>query len=223
MKRRTLDLMFSSGGMVLAVLLLILGFVLLSNANFAHSYVKDQLSQEQLTFKTADKLTPAEVAWTKARSNCLVTYAGQHVTTGKQAECWANEYVGGHLKDPAKIANANGMSYADLGVVQTTLRQQIAAAQTARDPGLAALQTKLADVTTARNTVFQGEMIRNALLTSFGFSVLGEKARLGATVLFIVAGLMCLLSCAGFLHAYRTPATKPFAAVAPAERTPVGV
>lgn len=215
--------MFSSGGLVLAVLLLILGFVLTSNANFARSYVKDQLAQEQLTFKTADKLTPAELAWTKARSSCLLTYAGDRVTTGKQAECWANEYVGGHLKDPAKIPNANGMSYAELGQVQTTLRQQIASAQTAKAPTLAGLQTKLADVTTARNTVFQGEMIRNALLTSYGFSVLGEKAGLGATVLFILAAVMFLLAFAGFFHAYKTPKSAAFAAIEPQARTPVGV
>ena len=44
MKRRTLDVLFSVGGLALAMLLLVLGLVMTSNANFAKSYVKDQLS-----------------------------------------------------------------------------------------------------------------------------------------------------------------------------------
>ena len=71
MKRRTLDVLFSVGGLALAVLLLVLGLVMTSNANFAKSYVKDQLSQQNITFKTADTLTPEE-----EQSACLVKYAG---------------------------------------------------------------------------------------------------------------------------------------------------
>ena len=36
MKRRTLDILFSAGGLALAALLLVLGFVMQSNANFAN-------------------------------------------------------------------------------------------------------------------------------------------------------------------------------------------
>ena len=46
MKRRTLDLIFSVGGGLLAILLLVLGLVLQSQANFADSYVTDQLTRE---------------------------------------------------------------------------------------------------------------------------------------------------------------------------------
>src|SRR5436309_6309074 len=60
MKRRTLDIMFSAGGLVLAVLLLVVGIVMTSNANFAKDYVSTQLSQQNITFKTADQLTGEE-------------------------------------------------------------------------------------------------------------------------------------------------------------------
>ena len=43
MKRRTLDITFSVGGLALAGLLLVLGLVLQNQADFAKSYVKDQL------------------------------------------------------------------------------------------------------------------------------------------------------------------------------------
>src|SRR4051794_38042560 len=92
MKRRTLDILFGTGGLVFALLLLIVGIVLTSNANFAKNYVSDQLSQQNISFKTADTLTPEEKA-----EACLVTYAGQKMTTGKQAECYANNFIGLHV------------------------------------------------------------------------------------------------------------------------------
>ncbi len=201
MKRRTLDIMFSGGGMALAVLLLVIGMVLTSNANFAKSYVRDQLTQQKITFKPATTLTAEE----KTQS-CLVKYAGQKLTTGKQAECYANNFVGLHLK-----SIADGRTYAQLGDDQTALKAEIADAQKANAATAPALQKQLADLTTARETVFKGEAIRGLLLTSYGFSVFGVKGSQVASVAYIVAGLLFLLSIAGFVHAFRTPGTAAFA------------
>ena len=203
MRRRTLDILFSGGGLALAGLLLILGVVMTSNANFAKSYVSDQLKQQKITFKTASTLTAEE-----KKSACLVKYAGQQLATGKQAECYANDFIGLHVRD---LANADGKTYAELGTVQTNLKAQITQAQKVNDPGLPALQQKLTDVNTARETVFKGETLRGLLLTSYGFSVFGVKASQVATVAYSVAGLMALLSIAGFVHAFRTPRNKAFA------------
>jgi hypothetical protein len=210
MKRRTLDILFSVGGLGLAALLLVLGLVMTSNANFAKNYVHDQLSQQHITFKTADALTPEE-----AKSANLVKYAGQQLTTGAQAEVYANEFIALHLSE---TANANGMTYAELGAPQAALRAQVAAAQKANDPALADLQKQLTDITTARDTMFKGETLRGLLLTSYGFSEFGVKGEQVALVSYIVAALLALLSMAGFVHAFRTPATVPFAAT---ERVPV--
>ncbi|MFD0591583.1 hypothetical protein ACFQZ4_02540 [Catellatospora coxensis] len=60
MKRRTLDLMFSLGGVVIAILLTVAGVVLTANANFATDYVTSQLAEQNITFKTLDTLTPDE-------------------------------------------------------------------------------------------------------------------------------------------------------------------
>ena len=100
MKRRTLDLIVSSGGLVLVVLLVAVGLVFNSNARFAETYTEDQLGSENISFKAADELTDAEVAWTNARTGCLFAHAGETLMTGKQAECYANEFIGGHLRDP---------------------------------------------------------------------------------------------------------------------------
>jgi hypothetical protein len=201
MKRRTLDIMFSAGGVALAALLLIGGMVLTSNANFAKTYVRNQLAQQQITFKPKNALTAEE-----AKQACLVKYAGRKLTSGKQAECYANNFVGLHLE-----SIAGGRTYAQLGDDQTALKAQIAAAQTANPTAVQALQKQLADLTTNRTTVFQGETIRGLLLTSYGFSVFGVKGSQVATVAYSVAGLLFLLSIAGFAHAFRTPATETFA------------
>jgi hypothetical protein len=202
MRRRTLDFLFSAGGLGVACLLLVLGLVMTSNANFAKGYVKDQLSQQNITFKTADTLTAEE-----KQSPCVVKYAGQLLTTGEQAECYANDFIGLHVK-----ATANGLTYADLGTPQTELRSRVTAAQKANDPALADLQKQLTDVTAQRETLFKGETLRGLLLTSFGFSVFGVKGGQVATVAYMVAALLALLSIAGFVHAFRTPKDETFAA-----------
>jgi hypothetical protein len=205
MKRRTLDLVVSVGGLLLAGLLLVGGLVLSSNANFANTYVTQQLSEQKIAFKTADTLTDEE----KTQA-CLVTYAGQPLTTGKQAECYANNFINLHLQ-----SIAGGKTYAEIGDTQTQLRTQITAAQAANASNVTDLQKQLTDLTAARETVFKGETLRGLLLTSYGFSEFGAKAALAATVAYLAAGLMLLLGLFGLVHAYRTPKTVAFAAPEP--------
>ncbi|HZN75748.1 MAG TPA: hypothetical protein VFC00_29305 [Micromonosporaceae bacterium] len=205
MKRRTLDIMFSVGGLALAALLFAVGLVMTSNANFAKNYVATQLGQQNITFKTADTLTDVE-----KQQPCLVQYAGQKLTTGKQAECYANNFIGLHLK-----STANGATYADLGVPQSKLRAQVAEAKKTNDPNLAALQQQLDEITAQRETVFKGETLRGLLLTTYGFSEFGVKAGQAATVAYLAAALLFLLAAAGFAHAFFTPKTVTFAAPEP--------
>jgi hypothetical protein len=205
MKRRTLDILFAIGGLGIAALLLIAGMVLNANASFASTYVHDQLAQQQITFKTADTLTAEE----KAQPG-LVQYAGQQMTTGKQAEVYANQFIGLHLQ-----GIAGGRTYAQLGDVQTGLRAQIADAQKNNPTAVTDLQKQLADTTAQRETVFKGETLRGLLLTSYGFSEFGTKADQAAWVAYSAAALMLLLALAGFAHAARTPRTEAFAPAEP--------
>lgn len=167
MKRRTLDILFSIGGVGIAALLTVLGLVMSSNASFSNDYVTEQLAQQKGTFKAADALTDEERA-----IPCLVENAGRPLLAGKQAECYANNFIGVHVKN-----TAGGKTYAELGDVQTALRARITEAQEVADnPEVPALQKQLADATSQRETVFKGETLRGILLTSYGFSTLGEKA-----------------------------------------------
>src|SRR3954462_14597557 len=124
MKRRTLDLLFSIGGVGLAVLFIVLGLVMTSNANFSKTYVRNQLRQQQITFKTADTLTAEE-----KEAPCLVKYAGQALETGKQAEYYANHFIGLHVK-----STAAGGTYASQGDFITGFKGQLAAAQKVTPP-----------------------------------------------------------------------------------------
>ena len=214
MKRRTLDLIVSVGGLVLAGLLLIVGLVLTSNANFANNYVHDQLAAQKISFKTADTLTAEE-----KQQACLVQYAGQPLTSGPQAECYANNFINLHLQ-----GIAGGKTYAELGTVTSGLQAQVTAAQKNNDPNLANLQKQLADANASRDTVFKGETLRGLLLTSYGFSEFGTKAAQAATVVYLASGLMLILALFGFIHAFVTPKTKAFAAPEPiTARDPVAV
>ncbi|WDZ87066.1 hypothetical protein [Micromonospora cathayae] len=202
MKRRTLDILFSIGGLGLAVLLLIVGLVLSANANFANDYVRDQLSEQNIRFTPAANLSAEE-----KKADCLVENAGKLMTSGKQAECYANEYIGLHLK-----SIAGGETYASLGTPERELQAKVTAARQANDPALPELEKQLAQVQGQRETVFKGETLRGLLLTSYGFSEFGVKAQQGALAMYLGAGLLFLLSVAGFVHAARTPATATFAA-----------
>ena len=198
MKRRTLDVMFSVGGLVLAGLLLVMGLVLNSNANFAKSYVKDQLVQQKITLTAEEK-----------QQACLVKYAGQPLSTGKQAECYANHFIGLHLE-----SIAGGRTYASQGDYINGLKAQVADAQKANPQDaakIADLNTQITAASNARTTLFQGETLRGLLLTSFGFSVFGVKGGEASTVALAVAGLMLLLSLAGLVHAFRTARDRGFA------------
>jgi hypothetical protein len=199
---------------------------MVNRADFSRNYVHDQLLQQGVAFPAAKDLLPQEKAFTQARTGCVLTYAGQAVTTGRQAECFANEYLGGHLTWlPTKLGMTDysyldGKNYTQLGGVLFPLKAQLAAAQAAGSPDVAKLTQQVNDITEIRQKMFEGTMLRNALLTSFGFSQLGDAARTASTISFIVAGLLFVLSIAGFAHAYLTPKTKAFAPPAPAEPSP---
>jgi hypothetical protein len=216
MKRRTLDILFSAGGVLFAVLFLVLGLVLQNQADFANGYVAHQLGDQKIVFTPAAALGGADQ---QPGGDCLVTYATLPMTTGKQAECYANQYIAFHLSEAAKAAGYEGATFATLGSVVRgdlpaavkAVQDQIDAATAAGQPTadlavqLKAAQDKLTAISGLRDTMFQGETLRGLLLTSYGFSIFGERAGQAALLCFLGALLLLVLSLAGFVHAFRTP------------------
>ncbi len=200
MKRRTLDLLFSAGGVLFAVLFLILGLVLQNQANFADDYVHDQLSAQRIAFPEEYTSGETEVEG----SGCLTDFAGKDLTTGKMAECYANFYIATHMAHSAEEAGLAGETYATVGGVLRTAQADLAAAEEAGED-TTELEARVAEVSGLRESMFKGETLRGLLLTTFGFSIFGERAATAAIVCFLAAALLFLLSIAGFIHALRTP------------------
>ena len=176
MTRRTLDVIFATGGLVLAGLILVLGLVLQNQANFAKDYVHNQLAQQQVQF------TPASGLKDNENDPCLKTYAGQQLVTGKQAECYANHYIAVHLGEVN-----DGKTYAQTSNDLRALPDQSSAQATA-------LNAKV-------QTLFRGETLRGLLLTSYGFSIFGDRAQTAAYVCFLIAFVLFVAAIAGFIHA----------------------
>ena len=214
MKRRTLDIAFSVGGIVFSVLLAIVGLVLTNQKNFAENYVSDQFAQQQITFTEAEDLRGEQ-----DDAPCLLDYAGQPLTTGRQAECYANEYIAYHLAENATTAGYPGATYATLGQPERAARTALADAKEAGQP-TDELQATYDNVSTLRNTMFKGETLRGLLLTTYGFSIFGERAGQAAIVCYLAAAVLFLLSLAGLAHAATTKKDETLFFVAePAEDT----
>ncbi len=184
----------SVAGVAVAGALLGLATAMMGNANYSDAYVGGQLERQRITFKAADAPTDEE-----RKAPCVVANAGKPLTTGKQAECYANDFIGTHIRGIGR-----GKTYAELEDVKTGLVARIATAQANSDPDLPKLQKELADLNIQRDTLFKAEMLRGALLTSFGFSSLGEKAGQAATLAYGGAALVGVLSLAGMVYGRRS-------------------
>lgn len=176
MRRKTLDSLIASAGTVVAVILIVAGGLLTWANHFVSNQVHDQLVAQKITFpdKGSDALKSKEIG------PYLNKYAGQQLSTGKQAEAYANHFIAIHIKEMT-----GGKTYAQLS----------AAAQA--DPTNVKLAAEV-------NTVFKGETLRGLLLNAYAFGTMASLAGIAAIVSFIGALVMLLLSAFGFAHSRRT-------------------
>jgi hypothetical protein len=194
MTRRTLDIIFATGGLLVAGLILVLGLVLQNQADFAEDYVHDQLSAQQITFTPVAGLSDEE-----KQAGCLVDNAGEALTSGKQAECYANEYIGLHVSEVN-----DGKTYAQTSTAARELEADAEAAveENPGAPETIALEAEAEEASGKVQTLFRGETLRGLLLTSYGFSIFGERAQQAALVAFGAALVLVLAAIAGFVHAF---------------------
>ena len=178
MRRKTFDALLTTAGLVIAGVLLVAGGLLTWGHNFVSTQVHDQLAQQQIFFP--DKGSPAIAA---PQFAAMQKYAGKQLTTGAQAETYADHYINNHLKEIG-----GDLTYAQLS------------AKAQADP----TNTKLAGQVA---TMFKGETLRGLLLNAYAFGTMAKLAGIAAIVSFVGAGLLLLLSGAGFVHMRRTPTT----------------
>ena len=191
MRRKTFDVLVSAGGALMVVVLLVAGALLWWGYSFANSNVTSQLAQQQITFPAASAfahpVAPAPGTFSEVTPSMIPSvsqYAGQKLTTGAQAEVYANDLIGEHI---AEIGG--GLTYAQLSSKAMAL------------PAGSAAYNK-AEATVA--TVFQGTTLRGLLLEAYGFSVFAVIAQDAAIAAFALAALMALLVGFGYFHARKT-------------------
>lgn len=176
MRRKTFDALLTTGGLLIAVVLLVAGGLLTWAHSFVNDQVKTQLSQQQIFFpKAGDKA----ISDPKIKPY-LTKYAGQQLTTGAQAEAYADHFIAVHLE-----GIGGGKTYAQLS------------SQAQANPS----DTKLAATV---NTMFKGETLRGLLLNGYAFWKMGQIASIAAVASFIGAGVLFLLAILGFWHLRRT-------------------
>lgn len=182
MKRRVFDLLVSTAGAVIVVVLLAAGGFLMWAHSFTESNVHNQLAQQQIFFpsKAAFAHPKAGTEITPSMIPSVSKYAGQQLLTGAQAKVWANDFMAVHLSE---------MPYH--GVYS-----KVSAAARAH-PKNQKLQAEV-------STVFRGTTLRGLLLEAYGFSVVGTITFWAAITSFCLAFVMAALSLLGFRHARRT-------------------
>jgi hypothetical protein len=139
------------------LLFLVFGFCagcLCWGSSFVTGMIHDQLAAQKISFPARDsaaiKALPAQDAAAMDR------YAGQQLTTGDQAQVYADNFIAVHLTEVA-----GGETYSQVST----------AAQA--DPQNAKLAAQA-------NTLFKGEMLRSTLLNAWGWSQVGMYALFAA-------------------------------------------
>ncbi len=186
MKRRTFDVITSTIGLGLAALLIVAGGLLTWAHNFVQDEVHNQLAAQQIYFPKAGDEAIAAPEFAAMRQ-----YAGKQLTTGDQAEVYADHFIAEHLK-----GIGGGKTYSQLSGEY----QAMSDAQKASPAGLA-LNGQIA-------TMFKGETLRGLLLNAYAFGKMGTIAGIAALVAFVGAGAMLVLGGLGLWHSRRVPETK---------------
>ncbi len=197
MQRKVFDVLASAGGALIVIVLVVAGALLLVGYNFANNNVHNQLAEQQITFPAAaafahpvagSEITPSMVG-------TVSKYAGEQLTTGAQAQVYANDFIAVHLKEIG-----GGLTYAQLSQKAMALRVTTPNGTIVYPKGLAAYTKAEATV----QTVFQGTTLRGLLLEAYGFSVFATIALWAAIAAFVGAAIMAVLVAFGIVHARKT-------------------
>ena len=194
MKRRTFDRIVSFVGLGLSVFLFVAAALLNWGASFADESVATQLSQQKITMP--DKDSAGFKALSEEAQTKLAPFSNMPLTTGEQAQVYADFYIGSHLK-----GIAGGKVYSEVSGMALG-----AAAKSKADPTNAALAAETANLMGQRTSLFMGETLRGLLLYSFAFWQIGQIAMYASWAAAAGGLLMLILTLLGFAHLRRVEA-----------------
>src|SRR6266704_3399480 len=177
MRRRTFDALMVVAGLALTAVLLVAGGLLTWGHNFVSSEVHSQLAAQKIVFPPAS--SDAVKTLPKADTKAMTVYAGQEMTTGAQAQTYADHFIAVHLREIG-----GGLTYSQLSTASLA------------QPKNSALAAQV-------QTVFRGETLRGLLLNAYGFWQMGQIMFIGAIVAFVAAAVMLTMSVFGIAHLRR--------------------
>ena len=177
MRRRTFDALATMAGLVLAVVLAIGGGMLLWGHSVISTDVHNQLAAQKIVFPPASSSAIKELP--AADAAAMSQYGGQLMTTGAQAQTYADHFINVHLQ---KIGG--GKTYSQLSAASLAAPKNTALAQQVQ-------------------TIFRGETLRGLLLNAYGWWQMGQIMLISAFVAFGSAALFLILSGLGFWHLRR--------------------
>jgi len=178
MRRRTFDALATMAGLVLAIVLAIGGGLLLWGHSVISNDVHNQLAAQKIVFPPASSSAVKELP--AADAAAMSQYGGQLMTTGAQAQAYADHFIAVHL-----VKIGGGQTYSQLSAKSLAQPKNTALAQQVQ-------------------TIFRGETLRGLLLNAYGWWQMGQIMLISAFVAFGAAGLFLILSGLGFWHLRRT-------------------
>ena len=189
MRRRTFDALATMAGLVLAIVLAIGGGMLLWGHSVISNDVHTQLAAQKIVFPPANSAPIKELP--AADAAAMNQYGGQLMTTGAQAETYANHFIAVHL-----VKIGGGQTYSQLSAKSLAQPKNTALAQQVQ-------------------TMFRGETLRGLLLNAYGWWQMGQIMLISAFVAFGSAVVFLVLSGLGFWHLRRTTPQSEIFAKAP--------
>ena len=171
MRRRTFDAVAIIAGLVLTVVLAIGGALLLWGHSVVNTDVHNQLAAQKIVFPTAS--SPEIKALPASDAAAMKQYAGQLMTTGGQAEAYADHFIAVHL---GKIGG--GKTYSQLSAASLANPKNAALAQQVQ-------------------TVFRGQTLRGMLLNAYGWWKVSQITYIASLIAFGLGGLTLLASLFG--------------------------
>ena len=188
MKRKSFDKIVTAVGFGLAVFLLIAAGLLNWGANFASDAVSSQLKAQEISI-------PAETGNADESADITKFFkdnGDKVMVDAKQAQMYADNYLGFHLSNMPTYAAASSASRA-------------ASAALSANPSDPTLKAEAAAKAGMVETVFRGTVLRGTLLTAYAFGTLGSIAGISAIVALAGSVVMLFLSILGLLHIRRVP------------------
>jgi hypothetical protein len=145
---------------LIGILVFCAGFLFWGNS-FIHNQISTELTAQQIYFPAADNKAIASLP--SADAAAMSVYGGQQLTTGAQAQVYANSFIGVHLSEVA-----GGLTYSQMS------------AKAIANPTDQKMAGQVA-------TLFKGETLRGLLLNAYGWWTIGTYALYAAIGLALAA------------------------------------